>query len=182
MRTNDNAVRCLLDGIQNQFFRRWQGSPNTINTLAHLFKLPSLTSFRTSTCTESAEDPIQVQRDRWHGWLWGLAAGTAGSFLLGYGMARFTDAALPPIDSALTAFSLVAQWWSTRKYIVNWVLWIAVDVVYTAVFAYKQLYLTAGLYAFFVLLAVWGLQAWRKALVEQGEASDPSVTMDPMIS
>ena len=56
------------------------------------------------------------------------------------------------------------------------------DVVYTAVFAYKQLYLTAGLYAFFVLLAVWGLQAWRKALVEQGEASDPSVTMDPMIS
>jgi nicotinamide mononucleotide transporter len=95
---------------------------------------------------------------------------------------RFTDAALPPIDSALTAFSLVAQWWSTRKYIVNWVLWIAVDVVYTAVFAYKQLYLTAGLYAFFVLLAVWGLQAWRKALVEQGEASDPSVTMDPMIS
>ena len=55
-------------------------------------------------------------------------------------------------------------------------------MVYTAVFAYKQLYLTAGLYAFFVLLAVWGLQAWRKALVEQGEASDPSVTMDPMIS
>jgi nicotinamide mononucleotide transporter len=113
------------------------------------------------------EGTVRVEPFAWQGWLWGGAIGAAGSLVLGYLMAHYTDAALPHIDSALTAFSLVAQWWSTRKYLANWIVWIAVDTVYTGVFVYKDLYLTAGLYAFFVLLAVLGLRAWRKALVEQ---------------
>jgi nicotinamide mononucleotide transporter len=87
-------------------------------------------------------------------------------------MARYTDAALPHIDASLTAFSLVAQWWATRRYVWNWVLWIVVDVIYTAVFTYKKLYLTAGLYAVFVFLAVEGLRAWRAALNSQ-QALEP---------
>jgi nicotinamide mononucleotide transporter len=91
-------------------------------------------------------------------------------------MARYTDAALPHMDAALTAFSLVAQWWSTRKYLENWMLWIVVDILYTGIFVYKNLYLTAGLYAFFVILAVLGLRSWRKALAEQqsSEAMAPA--------
>jgi nicotinamide mononucleotide transporter len=41
------------------------------------------------------------------------------------------------------------------------------DVVYVGEYIYKDLNLTAGLYAFFVLLAVLGLRGWRKALAEQ---------------
>jgi nicotinamide mononucleotide transporter len=102
--------------------------------------------------------------------LWGVAAGIVGSLLLGHLMARYTDAALPHLDATLTAFSLVAQWWATRKYLANWIVWIVADIVYTGVFVYKQLYLTAGLYAFFVFLAVLGLRAWRKALAGQQAA------------
>jgi nicotinamide mononucleotide transporter len=87
--------------------------------------------------------------------------------VLGHIMARYTDASLPHIDASLTAFSLVAQWWTTRKYLANWILWIVVDVVYTAIFAYKNLYLTAGLYFFFVFLAVAGLRSWRNQLALQ---------------
>lgn len=110
---------------------------------------------------------IKVERLSWQGWTVGIAAGTAGSIALGFLMARYTDSALPHVDSALTSFSLVAQAWSTRRYLANWWLWIAVDIIYTGVFTYKQLYLTAGLYAFFVLLAVLGLRAWRQALLAE---------------
>lgn len=110
---------------------------------------------------------VRVESFDWPVWLTSGAAGLLGSLSLGYLMARYTDAALPQVDASLTAFSLVAQWWATRRYIWNWALWIAVDIIYTAVFAYKKLYLTAGLYAFFVFLAIEGLRAWRVTLTKQ---------------
>lgn len=110
---------------------------------------------------------VRVETVAWRGLLLAGSAGLIGSLVLGYLMAHFTDAALPHLDSALAAFSLVAQWLSTRRYLANWAVWIGVDIVYTGVFVYKHLYLTAALYAFFVYLAVLGLDAWRKALAEQ---------------
>jgi nicotinamide mononucleotide transporter len=124
------------------------------------------------------EGSVRVERLSSAGLAVGFVVGAAGSLLLGFLMARYTDAALPHIDSALTSFSLVAQWWSTRKYLANWWLWIVVDAIYTGVFAYKQLYLTAGLYAFFIFLAVLGLRAWRKVLQEQESAGNPSERLD----
>ncbi len=113
------------------------------------------------------EGEVRVEALAWRGKLCGVVVGIVGSVLLGSVMARYTDAALPHMDAALTAFSLVAQWWSTRKYLENWMLWIVVDILYTGIFVYKNLYLTAGLYAFFVVLAVLGLRSWRKAMAEQ---------------
>jgi len=101
----------------------------------------------------------------------GIAAGAAGSVLLGYVMAHYTDAAIPHIDSALTSFSLVATVWAARKHIANWWLWIVVDLIYTGVFTYKHLYLTSGLYLFFVFLALLGLRDWQKAFRQQQAAA-----------
>jgi nicotinamide mononucleotide transporter len=97
----------------------------------------------------------------------GIVIGAVGSFLLGFLMVRYTDAALPFIDASLTSFSLIAQFWATRKYIANWWLWIVIDSLEIGVFLYKHLYLTAALFAFFVFLAVLGLRAWQKALESQ---------------
>lgn len=113
------------------------------------------------------EGAVTVLSLSWRGWAWGLAAGIVGSIVMGYCMAHFTNASLPWLDSALTGFSLVAQAWSARKYLANWWLWIAVDVIYIGEYIYKHLNLTAGLYALFVLLAVLGLRDWQKALVQQ---------------
>jgi nicotinamide mononucleotide transporter len=110
---------------------------------------------------------VRVEPFPWQGWLYGAIAGMLGSLVLGHIMARYTDASLPHIDASLTAFSLVAQWWTTRKYLANWVLWILVDIIYTGIFAYKNLYLTAGLYFFFVFLAIAGLRSWRTQLALQ---------------
>lgn len=108
---------------------------------------------------------IRPQRLSKSGCLTGLLAGALGSVLLGYAMASFTDAHIPWLDSALTSFSLVAQFWMARRYVANWWLWIAVDIIYVGVYIYKDLNLTAGLYAVFIVLAIIGLRNWQRQLV-----------------
>ena len=89
--------------------------------------------------------------------------GLAATGLLGTALARFTDAALPYLESATTSTSLVEQWMMTRKIVENWAVWVAVDVVYVGMFLYKSLYLTAGLYAVFFVLAVMGYRDWKRS-------------------
>jgi nicotinamide mononucleotide transporter len=91
-----------------------------------------------------------------------LAAGALGSLLLGVVAVRL-HAALPHLDAVLASYSLVASWWQARKHIANWWLWIAVDLVYIGEYVYKNLLLTALLYAGLVGLAVLGLRDWRRA-------------------
>jgi nicotinamide mononucleotide transporter len=105
---------------------------------------------------------VRVEPLGLRGWLGGLAAGAVGSVLLGWLMVRI-GAALPHLDAALTSYSLVASWWQTRKHTANWVLWMAVDLVYVAEYLYKGLRLTALLYLLLAALAMLGLWDWRRA-------------------
>lgn len=116
------------------------------------------------------EGAVRVENLSLVGWIAGFAAGLCGSLLLGSVMARYTNAALPYMDSSLTSFSLVAQFWSTRKYVANWIMWIAVDIIYIGVYLYKHLDLTAGLYAIFVVLAIIGLRSWTRSLQASSES------------
>jgi nicotinamide mononucleotide transporter len=75
-----------------------------------------------------------------------------------------TDAALPWLDALLTATSLAAQWMMTRKILENWLVWIAVDVIYVPMFISQKLYATAMLYFMFLILAVMGFAEWRRSL------------------
>ncbi len=97
-----------------------------------------------------------------------IGIGFAAAGTLGYLLHEHTDASLPWVDSLLLAGSLVASVWAARRNIENWWLWIAVDVLYVGVYLVKHLYLTAVLYAAFVLLAVLGLRRWQAAVVAQG--------------
>jgi len=93
-----------------------------------------------------------------------LALGFVGSLMLG-SLAKRIHAALPYLDATLMSYSLVASWWGARKHIANWWLWIVVDIVYVGEYLYKELWVTAVLYAFFVYLAALGLRDWRRAAV-----------------
>ncbi len=103
-----------------------------------------------------------------------ITLGAVGALGLGLFMHRYTNAALPWLDAALAAFSLVAQWWSIRRHTAVWWMWIAVDVIYVGLYAYKSLFVTALLYAGFVLLAVAGLRSWQKAAADQRAAASGS--------
>ena len=75
---------------------------------------------------------------------------------------RFTDTDVPWWDAFPTAASVVGQWLLGRKYVENWPVWIAVDVVGAALFAYKGLWLTTVLYAVFVAMAAVGWRSWQR--------------------
>jgi nicotinamide mononucleotide transporter len=89
--------------------------------------------------------------------------GAVAAVILGFTFKYNTNAALPFLDSTLTSFSLVAQWMLTRKYLENWIVWIAVDVVYVGMFIFKHLYMTAGLYVVFIALCARGYFEWKKS-------------------
>jgi nicotinamide mononucleotide transporter len=112
--------------------------------------------------------------------LLGLLSGALGAVLLGALMYGFTDAAVPWLDALLTAFSLVASVWAARKYVVSLWLWIVLDCLYVGLFLFKDLRLTAALYAGFVFLAVYGLRAWQQDLAhqEQQPATDTDAFAD----
>lgn len=90
-----------------------------------------------------------------------------GGGVFGLSLHYFTDAALPMLDSQLAAFSLLATYWTSRKHIATWVLWVFVDIVYVGMFMYKELFLTAALYAAFVGLAAFGWWQWEQVKKKQ---------------
>jgi nicotinamide mononucleotide transporter len=76
----------------------------------------------------------------------------------------YTDTDVPMADGFLTAGSLLGQVLLARKKLENWLVWIAVDVLYVLLYVYKDLHLTAILYGIFVVMAVQGYRTWKKEL------------------
>ena len=84
------------------------------------------------------------------------------SVALGSLMSRYTHAALPYWDAAVTAMSIVGQYLLARKVFENWVLWLAVDLISVFyLFPKQQLNVTTGLYMVFLVLAIMGMVEWR---------------------
>jgi nicotinamide mononucleotide transporter len=102
----------------------------------------------------------------------GLMTGAVGAATIGAITSRYTDAALPWMDALLSSFSLVAQYWTARRHAASWLLWIVADTLYVGMFAFKGLWLTAGLYGAMVVLAVFGYTHWRASRKDGGLDAD----------
>lgn len=107
--------------------------------------------------------PLQVSRLAARGWIAMAMSWLAGWLLLSWFLRHYTDTDVPHMDGFLTAGSLVGQFLLSRKKLENWLVWIAVDVLYVGLYLYKHLTLTAILYALFVLMAAAGWRSWRRA-------------------
>ncbi|WP_165225692.1 nicotinamide riboside transporter PnuC [Aquisphaera insulae] len=88
-------------------------------------------------------------------------------------LARAGDSA-PFWDALTTSISLGAQWLLNRKRLESWLAWILVDAIYVPLYASKELYLTAVLYAIFLGMAVLGLREWRA----RADRSKPAVAAE----
>ena len=115
---------------------------------------------------------VEAVEVSWLGWparIGSLLAVALVTVTVGWGMARFTDAAMPYADAAITGASVVAQILLSIRRIENWILWIAIDVGAIFLYIERDLHLTAGLYGAFLILATMGLIQWMRA-ERQGEA------------
>jgi nicotinamide mononucleotide transporter len=89
-----------------------------------------------------------------------LALTAAGWPLLGLLLDHATDSDVPYLDALPTIGSLVGQVLLARKWLDNWAVWLAVNLVSVGLFASKGLWLTVALYAVFAGLSVVGWRAW----------------------
>ncbi|MET9955741.1 nicotinamide riboside transporter PnuC [Streptomyces sp. NPDC006339] len=112
----------------------------------------------------SVTQALPVRRTSRTEWTWLIAAGAVGTLALTLLLDRATDSTVPFWDALTTALSLMATYGQCRKRLESWWLWIAADLVYVPLYAYKELYLTSVLYVGFMTLCVLGLRGWHRDL------------------
>ncbi len=103
-----------------------------------------------------------------------LAGRLAGIYLLLHAaiyllLVRFTNSTVPFWDSLTTALSIVAMWMLSRKYVEQWLVWLAVDVITVGLYLYKDIPLTAGLYLLYSALAIAGYQRWKRQMQREDQ-------------
>jgi len=108
--------------------------------------------------------PLQIARLARRGGVWMIGAWLALWLACAVVLAAITDSTVPAADGFVTAGSVVGTVLLGRKYLENWPVWVVVNVASVALFAYKGLALTVGLYAIFVLLALLGWVGWMRRL------------------
>jgi len=79
-------------------------------------------------------------------------------------LVTFTNSNVPLADSFTTALSIIGIWALAHKYLEQWFIWIAVDVVTCVLYFYKDIPFKAGLYALYVVIAIFGYRKWRKMM------------------
>ncbi len=92
-----------------------------------------------------------------------IVISTLLTVLLGFIFSAYTTQQLPYLDAFTTVFSVAATFMVTRKILENWIYWIVIDVLSIQLYAYRDLNLTAVLFALFTIIAIVGFFRWRKA-------------------
>ena len=96
-------------------------------------------------------------------WLLVIGAVWAAIYWL---LVTFTNSNVPLADSFTTALSIVGIWALAHKYLEQWFIWIAVDVVTCVLYFYKDIPFKASLYALYVIIAIAGYFKWRKMMAK----------------
>ena len=90
----------------------------------------------------------------------GLIIGSIATYGFGRYLATTGDPS-PYLDASLAIFSIVAQYFMSKKVIQCWYIWISVDVVSVWVYGHSGLYITTGLYFIFMCMCIKGLMDWK---------------------
>ncbi|MBQ6658751.1 MAG: nicotinamide mononucleotide transporter [Prevotella sp.] len=88
-------------------------------------------------------------------------------FLLAWGaiyyvLVEWTNSTVPLLDSFTNALSFVGMWALARKYLEQWLFWIAVDAVCCYLYIQKGIPFKAGLYGLYVVIAIAGYYKWKQ--------------------
>ena len=88
-------------------------------------------------------------------------------FAIWWLLTTYTDSTVPVADAFTTALSLVGIWALAHKYLEQWFVWIAVDVVTCVLYFHKDIPFKASLYALYVVIAIFGYLRWRRMMAQK---------------
>lgn len=97
-----------------------------------------------------------------HGWVITITA--VLTVTSGYLLSEHSSAVWPYVDSFTTWASVLTTYLVTQKYLQNWLYWIVIDAVSIPLYMDRGLTLTAALFVFYVVIAVFGYFKWRQHL------------------
>jgi len=103
-------------------------------------------------------------------WLILVLVAAAAYLPMGLLLDLWTDTDVPWWDSLPAVTSLVAQWLLAKKKLETWLVWIVTDLIYIPLYLHKHLYLTAGLYAVFLVLCILGWRSWNRTYLARAAA------------
>ncbi|KAA6347369.1 Nicotinamide riboside transporter PnuC [termite gut metagenome] len=84
--------------------------------------------------------------------------------LIAWLLIKYTDSTVPLADSCITALSITGMWMLAKKYVEQWLVWMVVDAISCALYIYKDLYFTSGLYGFYAVVAIFGYLKWKQMM------------------
>lgn len=111
-----------------------------------------------------AQKELPITRMPMKSWLKVSMVYIVAQLLIAWILIEYTDSNVPWWDALTTALSVVGMWMLARKYLEQWWVWIVVDVVCVGLYIYKELFFTAGLYAFYAIIAIFGWLNWKRLM------------------
>lgn len=125
---------------------------------------------RSPNGTESAQpkDELRITGIKSAPLFWAIVICILGTIAIGTLLARYTEGAAPYLDSFATTASFLAQWMLSRKYIENWLAWIAADVAFIILWGSQGYWVAVAMFLIFTALAVFGYTSWKKEIRQSG--------------
>lgn len=112
---------------------------------------------------DEQEELVLIKQWHWRYHLLTLLLGAALTVGLGYYFETALNQQNAYLDALTTVFSFVATFMVTARVLENWLYWIVIDAVSIYLYYTRDLKLSALLFMFFTVLAVYGYFKWRKA-------------------
>lgn len=118
------------------------------------------------------KDELPISNASLRVWVVGAALCVVAVFILPYGFALvvtdyFNTAEYMYLDNSILVVSLAAMWFTARKLIQNWFLWLVVNIASVALYALTALWGLMTLYVLYFFMAFWGYFQWRHSMSKQ---------------
>jgi len=94
-------------------------------------------------------------------------------WISGYLLQENSNAAWPYVDSFTTWGSVITTYMVTKKVLENWLYWLLIDAVSIVLYIDRELYLTALLFSFYLIIVCFGYVSWRRNYRQQGLLAAP---------
>ncbi|MFZ4626399.1 MAG: nicotinamide riboside transporter PnuC [Rhodoferax sp.] len=122
----------------------------------------------------TAQPPVAVSHASRQQVVAACALGLLVTTVYGGLLHRFTDAFAPFADSAVLGFSVMGQWLLIKRRVESWPLWLLVNLIAVPLFASRELYLTAVLYAAYLVNALIAWWHWQQLARQTAAAAASS--------
>ena len=84
------------------------------------------------------------------------------AFSSGWALEKFTNAALPFIDSLTTWGAIVTTYMAAKRLLENWIYWFVIDTISVFLFYSRGLFLTSILFFVYLIIIYFGYKSWTE--------------------